>query len=151
MHRRSPRGHDCGRGGGGRRQRELGLDPFEVAPSTIQGWLESHRRTEDVEESGSGEAEQARAIARETIAAIQAKPAAQRTSKELHALEQALRLLRRADREAPRKPAPKPVQRDAHGRTRLEALIAQQKTGKAGESRERPFGRDQVRVRQALG
>src|SRR5215211_2774066 len=50
---------------------ELGLDPFEVAPSTIQGWLESHRRTEGIEEQGSREAEQARRLAQETIAAVE--------------------------------------------------------------------------------
>jgi transposase len=103
---------------------ELGLDPFEVAASTIQGWLETHRRSEGVEESGSQEAEQARRMAQETIAAVENVPPAERTSKQLHALESALRVVRRTDRVSPRKPPPKPAQRDGNGHTRLEALIA---------------------------
>jgi hypothetical protein len=60
---------------------ELGLDPFEVAPSTIRGWLEFYRRTEGVEQSGSQEAKQARRMAQETIAAVEKIPPAERTSK----------------------------------------------------------------------
>lgn len=121
----------------------------------MQGWLESHRRREGVEEQGSTEAERTRAIAQETIAAIEAKPAAERTSKDLHALEQANRLLHRTDRIAPRKPPPKEPMRDENGHTRLEALIA--RMGEPDKPRELvpdeirfEFGKRWVRAQVAL-
>jgi transposase-like protein len=103
---------------------ELGLDPFTVAASTVQHWVDQHRCTEGVEEGGREEADAARAIAQETIRSIREIPPAERTAKQMTALESALRVVKRSDRVAPRRPPPKEPKRDENGRTRLEALIA---------------------------
>jgi len=70
-------------------------------------------------------------MAQETIAAVEKIPPAERTSKQLHALEQALRLVPRADRVAPRKPPRKP---SSGVSDRLAALIAHSETSHAQEA-----------------
>jgi transposase len=96
---------------------ELGLEPFRISTSTVQGRVAAHRRREGVVLMGTDEAQRVRALAEKTIARVEAMD--EPTAKDMHALREALRTVNAADRAAPR-PAPKGAAPDPEG----EALIA---------------------------
>jgi transposase len=75
---------------------ELAVPPFDVAPTTITGWIAAHNRREGGQLAGNAEAQRARAWAEKQIARIEAieNP----TAKDGHAMQQALRVLTDAER-----------------------------------------------------
>ncbi len=75
-------------------------DPFEVSVATFQEWAAQHERSQEVADQGREEADRARAITQKEIARVEALE--EPSARDLHTLEHALRLVRRADRQAPR-------------------------------------------------
>jgi hypothetical protein len=75
---------------------ELAVEPFEPAPTTVQGWVAAHTRREGVRLAGLPETERVRAVAEKTIARVESLDSP--TARDLHAMQQAHKMLQDADR-----------------------------------------------------